>query len=183
MARVLVPFADGLEEMEAVIIVDTLRRAGWDVVTASVNGEVVLASRGMRLVADMLWDDIELGTFDIIALPGGAEGTDVLAQHQGVLNAVRSFVEDGKLVAAICAGPLVLQAAGVTDQRSLTCHPGVRDKMTTGLPSDERVVVDKPIVTSQGPGTAFEFSLKLIELTDGTQAVEHVTAGLVLPAG
>ncbi|MDP6523897.1 MAG: DJ-1/PfpI family protein [Kiritimatiellia bacterium] len=181
MARVLVPFADGLEEMEAVIIVDTLRRAGWDVVTASVSGKNVLASRGVRLVADALWGDIELETFDIIALPGGAGGTDVLAQHQGVLNAVRSFVGEGKLVGAICAGPLVLQAAGVTGQRSLTCHPGARDEMTTGILSNERVVVDEPIVTSQGPGTSFEFALKLIDLVDGNQAAERVAAGLVLP--
>lgn len=181
MTRVLVPFADGMEEMEGVIIVDTLRRAGWDVITAAVGDNTVLASRGVRLLADTRWNDVQVETFDIIAIPGGAEGTEILAQHQGVLETVRSFFDAGKLVGAICAGPLVLQAAGITDGRSLTCHPGVANEVTTGELKSGRVVVDGHLVTSQGPGTAFEFALKLIAIVDGSEAAERVSAGLILP--
>lgn len=180
MAKVLVPLADGCEEMEAVIIVDVLRRGGWDVVAAAVNRDTVQGSRGVRLVADRSWDEVDPGTFDLLVLPGGAGGTDILAQHAGVLGAVRSFVASSRIVGTICAAPLVLQAAGVIAGRTVTCHPGVRDQIKNATLSNERVVVDKPIVTSQGPGTAIEFALALLRLVDGRAGADAVAAGLVL---
>jgi 4-methyl-5(b-hydroxyethyl)-thiazole monophosphate biosynthesis len=185
MARVLIPLADGVEEMEAVIMVDTLRRARWSVTTASVGTEglVVKASRGVGLLADTTWPEVNLEDFDMLLLPGGAAGTDVLRRHEGVLAAVRKFVSEAKWVGAICAGPLVLQDAGVLAGRRATCHPSVWRQLSAAQVEGKRVVFDDRIVTSQGPGTAFEFALGLIRELDGVEAGEAVAAGLVLRSG
>jgi 4-methyl-5(b-hydroxyethyl)-thiazole monophosphate biosynthesis len=127
MPSALIPLADGVEEMEAVILIDTLRRAEWSVVSAAVQQKTVHASRGVVLVADAMWDDISPDEFDILIIPGGAEGTATLSGTPSVLDAIRMFRDQDKLLAAICAGPLVLQAAGVLDDARITCHPGVSD--------------------------------------------------------
>lgn len=183
MASALIPLADGVEEMEAVIMIDTLRRAKWDVVAAAVDALEVKASRGVRLLADALWQDVSPADFDVLLIPGGAGGTAVLAKHAGVLEAVRVFAAAGRLVGAVCAGPLVLQAAGVLDGVRATCHPGVRGELAKARACDDRVVLDHRIVTSQAPGTTFEFALAVIEAIDGRPARDRVAAGLVLPPG
>ena len=180
MASVLVPLAEGCEEIEAVIIIDTLRRAGWEVVPAGLTTLRVRASRGVRLEAETTWDQVGHRIFDVLALPGGAAGTEALARDQRVIAAVRTQCEAGRIVAAICAAPLVLQAAGILNGRRATCHPGVAGQLTATRRCNERVVVDGPVVTSQGPGTAFEFALTLIRLCDGAAAAEKVASGLIL---
>ncbi|MFC1452287.1 DJ-1 family glyoxalase III [Verrucomicrobiota bacterium] len=190
MARVLLPLADGAEEMEAVIIIDVLRRARWEVVSASVKDASgrdsdperlhVACSRGVRLIADSCWGELDIDSFDLLILPGGSEGTDALCADNRVLRAARFFAESQRLVAAVCAAPLVLQAAGVLRGRKATCHPAVRDRMADPEISDDRVVVDGNIVTSQGPGTAMEFALAVIRLVEGPAAAETVASGLVL---
>lgn len=181
MTRALIPIADGTEEMEAVILIDTLRRAGWDVVSASLSDSLVVeASRHVKLVADLLWDDSCCAGIDVLVIAGGAKGTETLANDPRVLKAVRDNHKKGTIIAAICAGPLVLQAAGILDGRRATCHPAVTDSLTTAQPCNERVVIDGNIMTSQGPGTAFELSLALIEKRDGNDAARRVARGLVL---
>ena len=183
MARVLIPLADGVEEMEAVIIIDVLRRAGWSVTSAAVGASRrVHASRGVVIEADAEWDAVRPDAFDAILIPGGMGGTRCLAGHDGVKDAVRTHRRQGNLVGAICAGPLVLQAAGILDGRRATCHPAVRDELTAPLAvTDDPVVCDGLLLTSQGPGTAFDFALAAIEALDGHAAAATVRAGLVLP--
>ena len=182
MARVLIPLADGVEEMEAVIITDTLRRAGWDVDLAAVDEIQVTASRGVRLAADVKWQDVTFDDYDVLLIPGGGGGAERLRHHDGVLDAARRLHRAGKYVGAICAGPTVLQAAGILEGRSATCYPAMWEKLTAAKVSRERVVVDENIVTSQGPGTAFAFALKVIELVDGPEAMRTVAdAMLVVP--
>jgi len=184
MARVLVPLAPGVEEMEAVIVIDTLRRAGWEVVAAAMSDMQVLASRGVKLVCDTAWTNVDPATFDVLVIPGGAGGTRALVADEQVLEAVRSFVQAGKTAAAICAGPLVLQAAGVLEGRRATCHPAARADLTQPAEiTDDRVVVDGHVVTSQGPGTAFEFALALVRELDGPEAATAIAEGLVMPPG
>lgn len=180
--RVLIPMAEGVEEMEVVIMLDVLRRAGLEVVAAATGGSLqVTAARGVKLVADALWEDLHPEDFDLLALPGGLGGTQRLQRDERVLKALRDAVQAGKPVAAICAGPLVLQAAGVLAGRRATCHPGVRNALSAARYSDERVVEDGPVITSQGPGTAFEFALALARRLRGAQAVAAIVRGLVLP--
>jgi 4-methyl-5(b-hydroxyethyl)-thiazole monophosphate biosynthesis len=179
--RVLIPMAEGVEEMEIVIMLDVLRRAGIEAVAAATGDSLqVTAARGVKLVADALWEDLHPGEFDMLALPGGIGGTRRLQQDERVLRALREAVQAGKPVAAICAGPLVLQEAGVLTGRRATCHPGVRNSLSAARYSAERVVEDGPVITSQGPGTAFEFALILAQRLLGAQAAAAIVRGLVL---
>ena len=179
--KVLVPLANGAEEMEAVIVIDTLRRAGWQVVAASIHDEVVNCSRGVRLVADKLWSDVKPDAFDIIVLPGGAEGTRALMSHHGVIETIRAHAGAGRTVAAICAAPLVLQSAGLLAGRRATCHPAVRNELRDPELVDADVVVDGCIVTGRGPGTALEFALALIGLCGGPELRSRVAYGMAVP--
>lgn len=183
MTRALVPLADGTEEMEATIIIDVLRRAGWQVVAAGVTGTTIEASRGVRLLADEDWHAVDPSDFDVLVIPGGAAGTEALSGNESLLETIRCFAESNRLVAAVCAGPLVLQAAGVVAGKRITCHPGVADQLTDTARVDERVVVDGRIITSQGPGTAMEFALAIIAAIDGPEAAKAVRPGLILPNG
>jgi 4-methyl-5(b-hydroxyethyl)-thiazole monophosphate biosynthesis len=180
MIRALIPIADGCEEMEAVIVADTLRRAGWNVVLASLNGTApVTASRKVKIIPDARWEELDLLSFDLLVLPGGAGGTKALCNHDGVQETLRIFDIEEKWIAAICAGPLALHKAGVLKGRAFTCFPGVEKEMHRADRSDDAVVVDRNLVTSQGPGTAFAFALKLIELLNNPAAAEKVRSGLI----
>lgn len=180
MARVLVPVADGSEEMETVILVDVLRRAGWEVALASIQGEgPVTASRGVKLLPDTCWEKLDLLSFDLLALPGGAGGTKALCENDGVQEALRIFDIEEMWIAAVCAAPLALQQAGVLKKRAFTCYPGTEKEMGRADRSDEPVVVDGHIITSQGPGTTIALALKLIELIDGAEASEQVASEMI----
>ena len=180
MPTVLVPLASGVEEMEAVIIIDVLRRAKWEVTTAGVDTGVIVASRGVRLVPDKSWDEIRPADFDILMIPGGAGGVDRLKADERVLAAARSFAKADKWIGAVCAGPLVLQAAGLLAGRRVTCHPGVTAQLTATPRLDERVVVDGRLVTSQGPGTSFEFALAMVRLVEGEAKAAAIAKAMVL---
>jgi len=181
MHSVLVPLADGVEEMEAVIVIDTLRRAGWNVVVAGLNSPVE-ASRGVKLLPDLLWEEVEPAGFEALVLPGGADGVANLIAEPTILEAIRNLSAHGRIVAAICAAPLVLQAAGVLEGRTVTCHPGVRAELESTSVVDESVVVDGRIVTSRGPGTAFEFALALIAMLDDEDAARAVAEPMLVQA-
>lgn len=181
MIRVLVPLADGAEEMEAVILIDVLRRAQFEVTVAGLTPGIITASRGVRLVPDVKWDEIGDREFELMMIPGGMEGTRRLMADQRVLDAIRRQVENRKWVGAICAGPLVLQAAGVLKGRRATCHPGVAEELTATARLPDRVVVDGRLITSQGPGTTFEFALTAIRELAGEALAQRVSDGLLLP--
>ncbi len=180
MARALIPVADGSEEMETVILVDVLRRAGWEVVLASIQGKgPITGARGVKLLPAACWETLDLLSFDILALPGGAGGTKALCKNDGVQEALRIFDIEEMWIGAICAAPLALHKAGVLKNRAFTCYPGIEKEMKRKDRSDDPVVVDGHIVTSQGPGTAIPFALKLIELIDGAEASEQVASGMI----
>ncbi len=180
MKRVIVALANGAEDMEAVIIADVLRRAGWFVPLVGVGPGMITCSRGVRIEPDEIWDEIDVCNYDIIVLPGGMSGMETLKRDRRVLDLLREFDADGKIIAAICAAPLVLQEAGILTGRRVTCHPGVADGLTATARDSKRVVVDGNIVTSQGPGTAVEFALKLIEVGEDKVAAEAVAKGLII---
>lgn len=179
--KALVPIANGCEEMEAVIIIDTLRRAQWHVTTAGLTEGTIEASRGVKLVPDVSWDRIDPDDFDIILLPGGFGGTEALMKHAGVQQALRDFNDRGKWIGAICAAALALNEAGLLNGRRFTCYPGVEKKLPADIqPVNEIVVVDGHLITSQGPGTAFEFALQVIAECDSPNRSAEVRAGLLL---
>lgn len=182
MARVCVLVADGSEELETVAVVDVLRRAGAEVVLAGVAGaRPVKASRGVGLVPDAAWDAAAADGFDALVLPGGMGGVEAIGADAGVLEALRRAAAAGKWVAAICAGPQVLDRAGVLEGKRYTCYPGLnRSAIRSGEWQDEPVVVDGKLVTSQGPGTAVAFALTLAELLEGLDAAQRTAAGMLL---
>ena len=180
--KVLIPVADGSEEMEVVIVADTLRRAQWHVVLAGFTAGAVTAARGVRLVPDVAWADVTTETFDMLVIPGGWEGVRALAKDERLLATVRAFMANGKWVTAICAGPLVLQAAGVLKGRRVTCHPGVAGELTQTPRLNNRVVVDNHLITSQAPGTALEFALALIRAVEGDRKSDELAKSMIVIA-
>lgn len=183
MTKVLIPLADGVEEMEAVIVIDMFRRAQWEVVTAGLTDKNVRASRNVNLVADTTWDAIDPAAFDVLIIPGGATGVENLRRDPRILDAVRLFHTSNRWLGAICAGPLVLQEAGVLAGRMVTCHPAAHDKLRAAPRLPERVVIDGKLVTSQGAGTCFEFALTFIRLIDGAAKAKALMQAIVLTAG
>lgn len=181
MSRVCVLVADGSEELETVAVVDVLRRAGAEVFLAGVAGAgPVKASRGVGLVPDGAWDPAAVDGFDALVVPGGMGGVGAIGAEGSVLDALRRFAEAGKWVAAICAGPQVLDRAGVLAGKRYTCYPGVEGGIGGGEWVDEPVVVDGRLVTSQGPGTAVGFALTLAECLQGLEAAQRTAAGMLL---
>ena len=181
MPRVLVPLAQACEELEAVTIIDLLRRAGIEVVTAGLESGPVTASRGVVLLPDTILDEVLDQEFDMIALPGGLPGADHLRDDERIVQLLRNMARAGKYTAAICAAPKVLAKAGLLDGRRLTAYPGALDaiEIPEGHYTGERVEVDERIITSRGPGTAMDFALTLIEKLVGKEKRDEVEQGLV----
>ncbi len=183
MKSALVLLAPACEEMEAVIVIDTLRRAGVRVVGAGLEAGVLVASRGVRIEPDLPLDAVEdAKDFDALILPGGLGGTRALRDDPRVRDLVLHYAQaPGKLLAAICAAALVLDAAKVLGGRRYTCYPGVEKEIREGERVDRPVVVDDRLVTSQGPGTAFDFALALVAMLQGETVAREVASGLLLP--
>ena len=178
MKRVLVPLAEGFEELEAVTIVDVLRRAGIEVVVASLGDSPVAGSHGIRIAADTPLGAIAEQDFDLIAMPGGMPGAEHLKKDARVAALIRRQREQGKPVAAICAAPMVLAAAGVLDGRRATSYPGFLEDAKQTTVVDEAVVSDGGVITSRGPGTALDFALTLVAELAGKPARDQVEAAL-----
>jgi 4-methyl-5(b-hydroxyethyl)-thiazole monophosphate biosynthesis len=180
-ASVLVPLAEGFEELEAVTIIDVLRRAGIAVTVAGLRSGAVTGAHGIALATDADFGAAARSTFDLVVLPGGMPGTTNLMEDERLIALLRSQHASGRRVAAICAAPMVLARAGLIDGVEVTSYPSVRAKLGQARVLDEpRVVRSGRIVTSQGPGTALEFALELVrELAGAGKADEIAEAMLV----
>ncbi len=179
--KVLVPVADGSEEIEAVTIIDVLRRAGAQVIVASVDALEITASRGVKLVADCLIAECEEEDFDLVVLPGGMPGAEHLRDNEILKQILVRQHGDGGLYGAICAAPaVVLETHGLLKGRRATCHPGFVDQLHDASAAPSRVAVDGNCITSRGPGTAMEFALKLVELLFGEETREAVAGPMVI---
>jgi 4-methyl-5(b-hydroxyethyl)-thiazole monophosphate biosynthesis len=177
----LIPLAPGFEEIEAVIVIDVLRRAGVLVTVAGTEPGVIEASRGVRIEPDTTLDAVDPAGFDLIVLPGGLKGTTALREDPRVLEMLRRHHAAGRLTAAVCAAPTVLAAAGIASAHRVTAHPSVWDQLRAANVDvqDERVVVDGHVVTSQGPGTSMEFAYALVERLCGPDKVVELNAGIL----
>lgn len=182
MPTILIPLAEGFEEIEAVTVIDLLRRADINVVTASLSQQLqVIGSRKIVLLADHLLEDLMSNEFDMIVLPGGQPGTNNLAQDSRISVLLQKQLNENKHIAAICAAPLVLAKAKILNQHQATCYPGVLKQ--TDWPEisllDQTVVVDDRIITSKGPGTAMDFALTIIEVLTNQHTRHSVEKDLV----
>ncbi len=179
MKRVLVPLAEGFEELEAVTIIDLLRRAGIEVVVASLAGSPVTGAHGIRVAADTPLAALAEQEFDMIALPGGMPGAEHLKKDPRIAQIVRRLHAAGRPVAAICAAPMVLAAAGVLEGRRATSYPGFLEQGAgRATVVGDAVVVDRGVITSRGPGTALDFALALVAELAGDETRARIEAGL-----
>lgn len=179
--KILVPIADGTEEIEAVCIIDVLRRAGAFVTVASVDKLQITASRGVKLIADKLIADCANETYDLVALPGGMPGAERLRDSKDLERILKSQQKGGRWYAAICASPaVVLQHHGLLGRLRTTCHPNFVQQLENTDAVEIRVVVDGTCITSRGPGTATEFALKLVELLYGEQKAMEIAQAMVV---
>ncbi len=182
-ARILVPLADGFEEIEAVTIVDTLRRAGLEVTTAGLKRGAVRGAHGIAVETDAELGALDVERFDMIVLPGGMPGTKNLAGDARVVKAVQSLFAKGKHVTAICAAPTVLAKAGVIAKTAVTCYPGFEGELGDAkFDASKRVVKSGKIITSRGPGTALEFSLALVEELCGAAKAKELSDAMIARA-
>ncbi len=182
MVRVLVPLAEGCEELEAVTVIDLLRRAGIEVVVAGLAEGAVKASRGVVLVPDVTLDAVLEENFEMIVLPGGAGGAARLEADARLRRLLRRQADSGRYIAAICAAPKVLAEAGLLSGRRVTSFPGFLDQVEGVNYETTAVVVDGQVVTSRGPGTALDFALNLIALLLGERVASEVEAPLQRPS-
>lgn len=178
MAHIIVPLADGFEEIEAVTIVDILRRAGCTVTTAGLKKKDVTGAHAINVQADTTLKQLP-PSYDGLILPGGMPGTDNLLRSSQVLSFVQDTFNNGLLCGAICAAPIVLGKAGILDGRRATCYPGYEDQLTGARYIEAAVVRDRNIVTSRGVGTALAFALELVILFCGETAAENCAKKII----
>jgi protein deglycase len=177
--KVLVPVADNVEEIETIGIVDVLHRAGAEVTIAAINNLEITAANGTKIVADKLLTDCKNLTFDLIALPGGMPGAEYLRDSALLTDMLIAQAQAQRFYAAICASPVVvLQYHGLLEGKKATCHPALFEQMRNL--SRERVVVDGNCITSQGPGTVFEFAIKIAELLFNKDCTAKVATAMVM---
>ena len=178
---VLVAIADGSEDLETVSIIDVLRRAELDVTVASVGNLQVKCARGVNMVADKQIEDCVDSSFDMIAIPGGLPGADNLRDSQALKDLLLKQKASSNYYAAICASPaVVFQTHGLLSGKKATCYPAFMERLDQASVEDGRVVVDGYCITSQGPGTAIEFSLKLVEVLCGMEKAKEVASAMLV---
>lgn len=179
MVKILVPLAEGSEEIEAITVIDVLRRAKFEVIIASVSDSKQLTlSRMVKIVAECLLSEVGQMEFDAIVIPGGLPGSYNLAQSELLSKIVKIHYEKNKTLAAICAAPAVV-LDNILTNAMITCHPRFAEAVKRNKYVDKRVVVDKTIITSQGPGTALEFSLAIVSALGGESLAFSVKAPMV----
>ncbi len=181
MYKVLVPLAQGCEELEAVTIIDLLRRAEINVITAGLDSQPVTASRGTVLIPDTDLDTALQDDYDMVVLPGGLPGADNLDNDNRIKSILIKMANSEKFTAAICAAPKVLANVGLLDSKKATSYPGFLDNLNlenTDI-SNDAVITDGKVITSRGPGTAMDFALTLIESLEGKDKRDEVEKALV----
>ena len=179
--KVYLHLAEGFEEIEALTVVDVLRRASINVETVSISqSKEVNGAHNIKVFADLLFEEANYNQCDMIVLPGGMPGTVHLEGHQGLIENIKQFYNQGKWIAAICAAPKILGNLGILSEKTATCYPGFEKELKGAIMTDESVVQAGKIITSKGPGTAILFSLKIVDLLRGKEIAEEVKKNMMV---
>lgn len=180
MAKVYIFLADGFEEIEALTVVDLLRRAAIDITMVSVTGKLeVKGTHQITVLADLLFEEANFNDADLLVLPGGIAGTAHLMEHEGLDSLLRDFNKMKKTIAAICAAPSVLGVKGFLAGKRATCYPGYESKLIDSIVTDQDVVEDGNIITSKGLGTAIDFALAIIKKLMGKDAAIRIADAII----
>lgn len=179
MPRIIVPLAEGFEEIEAVTVIDMLRRAGIEVITAGVGGRAVTGSHGITLSCEQLIESCDPASADGIVLPGGMPGTTRLMASPAVERLARELGRAGKLTAAICAAPAALAKFGLLDGKTVTSHPSQADSLKPYAYREDPVVIDGQVITSRGAGTAIAFAAALIRNLVGDTRADDILKSIL----
>ncbi len=177
--KAMIILAPGYEELEAVAVIDMLRRAGIDIKVVGITEGPIPSARDVKIVPDCTLDEVKDEQFDLIVLPGGLDSTEQLAKDERVVNMLKKQLDENRLVGAICAAPTVLDRHGLSKDKTITCHPVCQEAVKNSKLSQQRVVTDGLLITSQGPGTALEFALRLVERLAGTEKMHEVNKGVL----
>jgi len=180
MPRVVVILADGFEEVEAISIIDVLRRAEVDTVIAGLHEGQITSVRKVIVVPDTVIDKVKFDDFDMIVLPGGQPGADNLNADLRVRELIKNFSRTGKLIGAICAAPIVLAGAGVLHGKHATSYPAYREKVGDVVYEEKSVVEDGNVLTSRGPGTALYFGLAIVERLVGKEKSQKIKEAMLI---
>src|SRR5208283_2100936 len=176
MPQVAVLLADGFEEVEAMAIIDILRRADITVVIAGLHAGYTESARHVKVIPDTVIDAIRADNFDMLVLPGGQPGSDNLNADERVKDLIREFYDKGKLTGAICAATYVLANAGILEGRQVTSYPTYKDRLKNAIYQDKNVVIDGQVLTSRGPGTALYFGIAIVGRLVGLERAEAIKA-------
>jgi len=177
--KVLVYLAPGFEEIEAVTIIDLLRRADIEVMVVGLIEKSVTGSHGITILSDITIEQVDPGDYDYLVLPGGQPGTNNLKKNKKVIESIKSFMQDNKLIGAICAAPIVLLEAGILKNKRITSYPSEKTVFTSAVYEESSVVKDDNIITSRGVATAIDFALDLIREIKG-DTIRHEIAEQIL---
>lgn len=179
MGTVYVFFADGFEEIEALTVVDTLRRAGMNVEIVSVTpDEIVVGAHDVSLLCDINFENCDFFDADLLLLPGGMPGAAALDKHVGLRKLILDFAAKSKPIGAICAAPMVLGKLGLLKGKKATCYPGFEQYLEGAECVNEHVVRDGNIITAMGPGAAMEFALAIVEMLSGKEKVDELAEAM-----
>ena len=181
MKKAYIHLATGFEEVEALTVVDVLRRGGVEIQMVSImDTEAVEGAHGITVKADLLFADADYSDCDMMIFPGGMLGTTNMAGHEGLLMQMREFVESKKWLAAICAAPILFGELGLLMGRKALCYPGLEYNLFEAeIPQDVNVVCDENYITSKGPATAMEFALELLHVLEGKSKQREIAADLL----
>ncbi len=181
MKKIAVHLAEGFEEIEAISIIDVLRRAELDVIIVSITEtKEVTGSHGIKIFADKLFGHVDYELLDMIVLPGGMPGATNLNEHLGLREQILNFYESNKLLAAICAAPLVFGNLGILKGKKATCYPGFENQLHGAIATGEKIEVTDNIITGKGAGVAIDFALKIVEILKGKKLAEELGKKMIV---
>ena len=179
MPKVLIPLAEGFEELEAVSLIDVLRRAKIEVIVAGVGTQTVAGAHHIKIETECLVSEVNSDELDMIVLPGGWDGTHILAEDEDVQSLLKEMDAKEKLIGAICAAPFALKQAGVLNQ-NFTCYPSAEENIRLdGYIHDRNIVIDGNVMTSRGPGTALCFGLAIVEKLTDIETAKGIRADML----
>jgi len=182
MGKIAVFLAVGFEEIEAISTIDVLRRGGMEVDLISVSGNMdVEGSHGITIRCELLFYNVDYSEYDVLVLPGGGPGTENLSKHEGLLDLLPKFIDEGKKVAAICAAPTILGGLGLLEGKEAICYPGLEEGLKGARLSSDPIVTDGQILTGKGAGVSIAFALAILKWFMPLEEVFALQDKLVLP--